>query len=230
MNILLISRGYPSKRDPQWGCFEKDQALALQTFGHKVTIMSVEGRFRLYWQKIGISYICENGLDIYKVYFPFTFIEFLSKKWGFIVKQKLGLNLYKKIEKEQGKQDIIYAHYMPNIAASVAIKNKYDIPLVGIEHWSKLTEEKIPKYLQCRGNFAYSMADRIISVSNSLRNQILYHFNKDSIVIHNMVGKEFLSQSFKIKKTFNAPIKYVAIGSLIQRKGFDILIDAFSKS
>ena len=26
MFIALISRGVPSKRDPQWGCFEKDQA------------------------------------------------------------------------------------------------------------------------------------------------------------------------------------------------------------
>lgn len=30
MNILLFSRGYPSENDVQWGCFEKDQALALK--------------------------------------------------------------------------------------------------------------------------------------------------------------------------------------------------------
>lgn len=31
MNILMISRGYPSKWDPQWGSFEKEQAIALKT-------------------------------------------------------------------------------------------------------------------------------------------------------------------------------------------------------
>ena len=36
MFIALISRGVPSKRDPQWGCFEKDQAEALVAVGHKV--------------------------------------------------------------------------------------------------------------------------------------------------------------------------------------------------
>lgn len=47
MNILLISRGYPSNRDVQWGCFERDQAKALQKLGHTVTVMSIDGRFRL---------------------------------------------------------------------------------------------------------------------------------------------------------------------------------------
>ena len=39
MFIALISRGVPSKRDPQWGCFEKDQAEALVAVGHKVAVI-----------------------------------------------------------------------------------------------------------------------------------------------------------------------------------------------
>jgi glycosyltransferase involved in cell wall biosynthesis len=230
MNILLISRGYPSKRDPQWGSFEKDQALALQAIGHKVIIMSVEVQNRFRRRKLGISHHYENGLNVYSIYFPLIFFHLLSKKWKIILRQKFGLILYKKIEKRQGSPDILYVHYMYNIAGAVAIKNKYNIPLVGIEHWSILDQKKISQFDQYRGNIAYSGADKIIVVSDSLRNQILYHFNKDSIVIHNMIGGEFLNQNFKIKKEFNAPIKYVAIGILIQRKGFDVLIAAFSKS
>jgi len=55
MFIALISRGVPSKRDPQWGCFEKDQAEALAATGHKVVVISVDTRFRFYWRKLGIS-------------------------------------------------------------------------------------------------------------------------------------------------------------------------------
>lgn len=29
MYILMIARGYPTEEDPQWGCFEQDQAEAL---------------------------------------------------------------------------------------------------------------------------------------------------------------------------------------------------------
>ena len=32
MKIAIIANGYPDKREPQWGCFEKDQALALQQY------------------------------------------------------------------------------------------------------------------------------------------------------------------------------------------------------
>ncbi|QUT55149.1 hypothetical protein INE86_03700 [Parabacteroides distasonis] len=65
MFIALISRGVPSKRDPQWGCFEKDQAEALVAVGHKVAVISVDSRFRLYWRKPGISHYRLNGIDYY---------------------------------------------------------------------------------------------------------------------------------------------------------------------
>ena len=55
MRIFLISRGYPTKREPQWGCFEKDQAEALAKYGHEVVMLSVDTRFRWYWRKIGIT-------------------------------------------------------------------------------------------------------------------------------------------------------------------------------
>ncbi|MDR1055977.1 MAG: glycosyltransferase [Prevotellaceae bacterium] len=232
MNILLISRGYPSKRDLQWGCFERDQALALQVAGHKVIIMIVEINTRLYWQKLGISHSFEDGLDIYRINlpFPYRFISLISYKWTHFIRQKLALILYKKIEKEQGKPDILYAHYLNNIAVTCSIKNKYGIPLVGLEHWSELTKEKIPQYMQRRGNLAYNGADKIIAVSDSLRRQILYHFNKESFVLHNMIGEEFVSHDIRIGRELDSPVRYVAVGSLIRRKGFDILIDAFAKS
>ena len=57
MFILLISRGVPTKRDPQWGCFERDQANALRALGHKVVVVSVDTRFRLFYRKFGIKRI-----------------------------------------------------------------------------------------------------------------------------------------------------------------------------
>ena len=59
MYILLISRGIPSVKDPQWGCFEFDQAKALKKLGHKVVVISVDVRFRFYYRKIGITYFCK---------------------------------------------------------------------------------------------------------------------------------------------------------------------------
>ena len=228
MEILLISRGYPSKRKPRMGIFEKDQALALQALGHKVIIMSVELTY--YWRKIGLFHSSENGLEIYSIGFPNIFIR-ITQKWAFTICRKLALILYKKIEKEHGKPDILYAHYLNNIAIAAEIKKRYNIPLAGIEHWSKLTQKKLPQYILDRGNLAYGMADQIITVSASLQKQVLYHFNKESIVVHNMVGSEFVMNTiYNKERKIESTIKFVSVGSLIWIKGFDILIDAFHKS
>ena len=65
MYILMISRGVPSAKDPQWGCFEQDQAEALQRNGHKVVVVSVDSRFRWHLRKIGITHRQKNGINYY---------------------------------------------------------------------------------------------------------------------------------------------------------------------
>ena len=72
MKIVIIANGYPGKREPQWGCFERDQAVALTELGHQVSILYVDRRFRTYWRKIGINYRREDGIDVCGVFlFPF---------------------------------------------------------------------------------------------------------------------------------------------------------------
>ena len=41
MRILLLSRGIPTKKNPQYGCFAMDQAIALKKMGHDVGILSI---------------------------------------------------------------------------------------------------------------------------------------------------------------------------------------------
>ena len=65
MYILMIARGIPSERYPQWGCFEKDQAEALVALGHKVVVASVDSRFVWSWRKIGITRNDKNGIVFY---------------------------------------------------------------------------------------------------------------------------------------------------------------------
>ena len=78
MNILLVSRGYPTKQEPTWGCFERDQAEALSQLGHKVTIISVDIRFRWYWRKLGITQQYINGVSIYNLFcIPYALLFFL---------------------------------------------------------------------------------------------------------------------------------------------------------
>lgn len=228
MHICIISNGYPTSQDPQYGCFEKDQAVALAKLGHKVSMLYVDRRVRPICEiirKIGINSFSENGITIYRVVmFPFSVSRFISGRLEcYFCSIFLNRGL-KKLIREGEKPDIIYAHFMYNIAYASYLKRKNNIPLVGMEHWSRLNEIPLSSDVRYLGNIAYCHTDLLISVADSLRNLILKHFGKESVVIHNMIGDEFTN--IPIKNIEERSFKFVSTGSLIHRKGFDILINA----
>ena len=228
MDIVVIANGYPTKREPQYGCFEKEQAVALSNLGHKVSILYVDGRFRTYRRKVGITRIVDSNIEIYGLYyFPTTFLNKVSNHLQYWVRKKMLLKVFQRYLKTHEFPDIIYAHFLYNISCAVYLKEKYHIPLVGMEHWSVLNKEKLPVYARFRGQIAYQGADKIIAVSESLKQQIYKHFHKDSVVVHNMVAGEYINKSLPNNK-FTGTFRLVAVGSLIHRKGFDILLNALS--
>lgn len=230
MNILFIARGYPSEQDPIWGNFERDQALALQSLGHNITIMSVDGRFRLHRQKFGISHFKDNTLSIYSIfYFPLSIISIISRKLKMFVREKMTLRLYKKILKDGVNPEIIYAHYLINIESCRLIKKKYNTPIVGIEHWSEINKKQINPNVIRLGKYGYSVPDKLLTVSISLQRRIKQVWGYDSEVIPNMVDKIFFQNNVN-RKPHSGCIKFISIGSLTYGKGYDLLIRAFDRA
>ena len=72
--------------------------------------------------------------------------------------------------------DVIYAHYLTNIYSATIIKQCYNIPVVGVEHWSMLNRKVLPSYVSVMGNIGYRIADKLIAVSDSLKCNIYNHF------------------------------------------------------
>ena len=226
MFILLISRGIPSDKDPQWGCFERDQALALHKAGHKVVVLSVDSRVRVKNRKLGISHKNIEGVDLYNLYwFPnVIFRPIIYRVMLFLISWQLDY-LYKKIVKIHGTPDVIYSHYLLNSYAALNLKKKYNLPVVAIEHWSEVNKDILKSYVQYLGNNVYSTVDKVISVSDSLKSMIYKHFNVDSLVVHNLVGEGF---GYKLP-SYHTSFNFVTVGSLFHIKGYDILIEAFAK-
>lgn len=229
MFIVLVSRGVPSKRDPQWGCFEKDQAEALVAIGHKVVMISVDSRFRMYWRKLGISHSCLNGIDYYDYFLLPDVIScrLFGKKVNFRIKRVQLKRLFNRVIQEHGRPDILYSHYLTNSYAALSLKIKYNLPLAAIEHWSQLNKDVLSDYVVWLGQSTYSKCDAIISVSESLRQRLLQHFQTNSIVIHNMVGAEFCGRYSK--SSSDGKVRFVSTGSLLYGKGYDLLIAAFDR-
>lgn len=229
MNILIISHGIPSPNDPQWGCFELDQARALQNLGHQVTIAAVDGRYRRIHRQRGISCVNFEQIIAYLFYlFPLNFI--VLSRWKFYLRMKMMQRLFQHVVSKQGLPDVIYAHYMFSMYGLSFVRQTHPhIPIIGIEHWSKLNQPTLSKELQMLGNKAYNTVDRLLAVSESLKFQIKRHFNKDSEVVNDMLGEEFVGAKVENKQK-EASFRFIAVGSLYTIKRFDLLIRAFAQS
>ena len=225
MHILIISHGYPTVKDPQWGCFEKDQAEALAAMGHRVTVAVVDMRFRPSNQTFGISHISDGPISAY-TYFLLSGKLIPSRMKRFVA-ERMMLRLCRKIFRAEGMPDIIYAHYMFCMAMLHLVKQKYAIPIVGIEHWSELNKSILQPRLMQSGRMAYALTDRLLAVSPSLQAQMKRHFDVEAEVVCDMVSDIFL-QPVILEKTAK-PFVWLAVGSLIQRKGYDVLIEAFAQ-
>lgn len=231
MYILMISRGVPSKHHPQWGCFEKDQAEALAAYGHKVVVISVDARFKRHKGHLGLHHVVNNGVEYYSdVVFP-----------AILFTKTIGLNYYRKrvafhyydkvyhqIVEKHGTPDIIYSHFFFLSIYGGLLKQKYNIPLVGIEHLSRFNMDVLPKETRVWADIAFRGVDQLICVSKSLSENIEKWFGVKSKVVYNTVGNEFLRNVQIVKN--NDKFVFIAIGTLEKRKGFDILLDAFAKS
>ena len=115
MNILIIARGIPSKREPQRGNFEFDQAKALVNLGHTVSIASVDSRFRLVRRKIGLTIEEQDGVTLYNYFLcPGAISGLLGNNFKNRLKHWQWQQIIKAIIKKEGKIDIIYSHYLFN--------------------------------------------------------------------------------------------------------------------
>lgn len=229
MNILMISRGFPTKKYPQWGCFEKDQAEALAKIGHNVVVVSVDSRFLFSWRKLGITHVYDNGVNYYNSFFiPSVFSDIFGWNFSRYIRDIQFDNIYRNVEKQYGKPDVIFGQFFSNTLNGVYLKNKYNIPLVGIEHAARFNEKLLDKKTIFQASIAYTYTDQIITVCFPLKDRIKYFFNKDSVVVHNIVDGSFFGDALTFVPNVNK-IKFVTTGSLIHRKGFDLLPKAFAK-
>lgn len=227
MHILFISRGYPSAKRPQNGNFEVDQAEGLVQLGHTVSMLSVDLGREFYPSELGFHRVEKNGILSYNMFFmP---MKFFAQRgiFKYLLNKQLDY-MYKKIERELGKPDVIYAHYLWNADWALFLKHKYHIPVVGIEHWSEMGYDEIKPAIENNARRIYPQLDGLITVSYSLQRNIKKRFGIESEVVFDTVHD---SVRYHEKDRDNGgTVHFSGVGSLIPRKGYDYLITAFANS
>lgn len=233
MYILMLTRGIPTKEEPIWGIFEMQQATALKNAGHKVVIgfiderLKSKERFLCVFKSVGIHKKNNNGILVYDgFYMPRRFVKWMGTKKYFRFLEWQYEQLLKCIVKEIGVPDIIYSHYLQINYFAVNLHNKFCIPVVGVEHWSELQRPVIADYVKKMAQNTYHKLDKLICVSEPLRDIIKKNFGVEGVVVNNIVEIDYDKVSFMKEKSNkkNDQIKIVSVGRLAPQKKMDDLL------
>lgn len=223
MYILIIARGYPTNKYKMNGIFEYDQAKALAKQGHKVVFAAVDSRSIRRCRHWGYESLKRDGIFLETMNIPLgRGLNRVNKPLEISL-----LALYKKIEKKHGIPEIIHAHFLDFGYITIKVLKDKNIPIVITEHSSKINNEIIGNDLYKMGIYAYSNADKVIAVGNTLAERIKSKFNIDVLCIPNMVDEDIF-QYAEYRKFGDFTI--ISSGALIEHKGMDKLIEAFHKA
>lgn len=226
MLIFTLPSWYKSKKYPENSIFIFEQMKALKKFNNDVVVLSVQP-ISIKSQKIAdksIKIVDDNGIITYYTEINTFMPSKFRRIYVFQFKKALA-KLLKKAINDFGKPDVLYAHF--TYAAGIsAVKLKTDIPIVVEEHYSGLMDE-IDDTLRYYLRKTIENSEKFICVSNGLKESIeqkvgIYE-NVD--VISNMINPCFRFFPREKKKEFT----FFSMGSLIPRKGFLLLIEAFSE-
>lgn len=224
MKVMILSRGYPSRRYKGNGVFEMDQAQALSQAGVDVVFAALDMRSLRRWRKWGFETKAVNGVKVYALNLPVGHLPRVTKRLvGYI-----GLRLlYRKIEREEGRPDLIHAHFYFQGYLAAKLKKISKIPLVLTEHSSDIIKDQIPQHIRKEAEEAYSNSDALIAVSSSLKVKIADLFKRNAIVVPNIVDTRAFSYQTNNRRR-GKDIRFVSCGNLVPSKRHDLSIRAIS--
>lgn len=223
MKVLIISRGYPSDNDKLNGIFEFDQAKALHAAGVDVAFISLDFRSLKKRRKYGVHSFEKEGIYIYDLSLPTGIYRRLLP----LLRCLLWL-MYKKVEKNFGKPDIIHTHFYFMGAIASNLSKQANVPLILTEHSSKLNKAKnqissLDYKLACA---AYKGSSKVLTVSSAIHDRLVQNFNVESDIVPNIIDSSIFN--LPIPKNTKSSFNFVSVGTLKPIKGFDVLINAFA--
>ena len=222
MNILILTHSYPDSNHKWRGVFVQQQARALGKI-HKVIVVCFRADYAHFspFSDYSFEKTIDDNLTVYEVT--------VSKSFPVITQLKYLVNTYRFINREilnREKPDIIHCHLSyPAGFLGTIIQRIKGIPAVLTEHSTlRLYNRSFIHQLCVRHTLRN--ATEIISVSNSLKNEIISIRNRKVNVIPNIVDTAF----FKPSGTRDGQkLRLGFLGGLNNsNKGLDLLLKAAS--
>lgn len=225
MYILVLGNGIPSADYPKQGAFAFDQACLLRRAGLEVVYGSLDFRSLRRKRTWGFHREEKKGLPCFEISLPLGPLpQGLLEKIG----GRAFARLLEKVSQAQGGPPLlVHAHFLKLGEAAAPTCRAQSIPLYLTEHSSILHETPLDPTIKRRAMALYPGLMRLVTVSESLRRNILKETGFDSTVIHNVIDTSLFSfEGGEGEK--EGPFQFVSAGNLLPIKNYDILLRAFA--
>lgn len=217
MNILIFASWYYNKNNQYLGIFIKEQAEALARIGHNVSVLYLDPAPDKFIP-FSLAKKRKNGIDEYRVSLPFPLNRLISFYLPWLLKSVLKSVI------DIIKPEIIHAHASRPAATILDACNIPDIPVVVTEHKGAFEKYWLTSHGKKKVYSALNHADKVISVSNYLKQKILEHEELDIDVIPNGVDAELFCSSEGHNRS-----GYLSVSNLVPDKRLEWIIKAYSK-
>ena len=222
MNILVLPSWYKTPLNPTLGSFFTEQAIGLVQRGHQVDVMFCHGiKSDEKLLKPSIITYDDHGVQTHMIY-----IKPKVRKTGTIIQIINSVAYAIKLVKTQ-KIDIIHAHSTLGGFIAYGVKLFTGIPYVYTEHSTNFARGLMIGKEKWMTKKALTHASSITAVSEPLKNQMMTLTSHPVHAISNMVQNRFFETPLK-PTTESSSFHFFSCAYLTHKKGFDILIKAFS--
>lgn len=229
MHVLVVPSWYPTESDPVMGIFFKEQAEALQKYGHQVTVL-----FQEIWSiktigqhSQGLSVQSENGVPTYR-FGGYNYLPRVPHSAHKIFYKRLK-KLFHRIVKEQGKPDVLHAHCcLWGGWGAARLAEEEHIPLVVTEHSTAFARNLIKPEQKKYVRATLESAGKIIAVGPGLKKELSCYVSESEIsVIPNIVNVDYFQPKIDHQ---NNKFRFFSVALLTHKKGVDLLLKAFANS
>ena len=225
MKVLIVAGWYPSKFSLANGDFIMYQTRALVKSGIEAAVIYAHLDVRLINRPKDIlhqySFSVDEGVPTFMLSgFFLPKINSLFLQWW---TQRFA-TLFQKYKEKYGMPDLLHAQTFLGGLVAMQLSKKYGIPYLITEHQTAIITDDIPKWKLPHMRKVYDNASIAIAISHELKKKMESSFTSNQV----SVVPEFIdTDKFNFPSQHHSGFNFIAIGDLIPRKGFDVLIQAY---
>lgn len=236
MHVLFIPSWFPAQPGDMTGCFFREQALALQSHGMRVGVITPAFRSLTNWQAVSsrdYGLVAENdcGLQILRYHGVRAFSW--SHPLNINFWERTGLRAFDTYQRRHGRPDVLHVHSMIyGLAWATSIHREHDIPFIVTEHSSEFQRRNIRsrliEYLKQQISFASRAFAVSSSLASALNTQLPLMAGRRWEVMHNMVSSDFGAFETRFARYADearVPV-FLSVAALLPNKGHHHLLRA----